>query len=100
MKLGDLGVWKSGGTPSRNNPAYFTGNINWYSAGELNTMYLRGSVEKITKIAVAESSTKMFKKGSMLVGMYDTAALKMGILLEDSAANQACANIEPYSNET
>ena len=34
----------------------------------------------------------------MLVGMYDTAALKMGILVEDSAANQACANIEPYNN--
>ena len=61
-------------------------------------MYLSGSVEKITESAVSESSTKIFKKGSMLVGMYDTAALKMGILVEDSAANQACANIEPYNN--
>ena len=98
VKLGELGIWKSGGTPSRSNPAYYTGRINWYSAGELNSMYLSGSVEKITESAVSESSTKIFKKGSMLVGMYDTAALKMGILVEDSAANQACANIEPYNN--
>ena len=31
----------------------------------------------------------------MLVGMYDTAALKISILREDSASNQACANIVP-----
>ena len=93
--LDQLGEWKSGGTPSRNNPDYFTGNINWYSAGELNSLYLDGSIEKITEEAIKESAAKMFKSGSMLVGMYDTAAFKMGILKEDSASNQACACIEP-----
>lgn len=95
IKLETLGSWRSGGTPSRKNPYYFTGAINWYSAGELNKKYLDGSVEKITEEAVQNSAAKIFKKGSLLVGMYDTAALKMGILNEDSSANQACANIEP-----
>ena len=95
IKLEALGSWSSGGTPSRKNPYYFTGSINWYSAGELNKKYLDGSVEKITEEAVQNSAAKIFKKGSLLVGMYDTAALKMGILNEDSSANQACANIEP-----
>lgn len=90
-----LGIWQSGGTPSRNVTEYFTGDINWYSAGELNERYLNGSIEKITTAAVKESATKIFKAGSMLVGMYDTAALKLGILVEDSASNQACANISP-----
>lgn len=93
--LSDLGEWASGGTPSRTVIEYFEGDINWYSAGELNTLYLDGSVEKITQEAIKQSSAKLFKKGSMLVGMYDTAAFKMGILKENSASNQACACITP-----
>lgn len=95
VKLLELGEWKSGGTPSRKKPDYFTGDINWYSAGELNSLYLTGSIEKITEDAIKESSTTLFKAGSLLIGMYDTAAFKMGILTVDSAANQACANINP-----
>lgn len=94
-QLQDIGEWKSGGTPSRTNKEYFKGDIDWYSAGELNQLYLEGSVEKITQEAIQESSTKVFYKGSMLIGMYDTAAFKMGILQRDSASNQACANIMP-----
>ena len=93
--LNELGSWNSGGTPSRTNTSYFTGNIDWYSAGELNKLYLDGSIEKITEDAINESSAKLFKAGSMLVGMYDTAAFKMGILKKNSASNQACACIEP-----
>ena len=69
IKLEALGSWSSGGTPSRKNPYYFTGSINWYSAGELNKKYLEGSVEKITEEAVQNSAAKIFKKGSLLVGM-------------------------------
>ena len=94
-RLEQLGSWNSGGTPSRTNPAYFTGSIDWYSAGELNSLFLGESVEKITKEAINNSAAKLFKAGSMLVGMYDTAAFKMGILKKESSSNQACACIEP-----
>nr|WP_307990362.1 restriction endonuclease subunit S [uncultured Niameybacter sp.] len=94
-QLQEIGTWKSGGTPSRSNHEYFKGEIDWYSAGELNKLYLEGSIEKITQQAIEESSAKIFNKGSMLVGMYDTAAFKMGILKKDSASNQACANVMP-----
>ena len=94
--LNELGSWASGGTPSRTVPEYFKGNIDWYSAGELNTLFLEGSVEKITEEAIEKSATKLFKAGSLLIGMYDTAAFKMGILKEDSASNQACACITPH----
>lgn len=93
-KLGEVAEITSGGTPSRKNPEYFTGHINWYSAGELNSLYLPDSIEKITEIAIRESSAKIFKKNSLMVGMYDTAAFKLGILTKDSASNQACANME------
>lgn len=93
--LNELGEWNSGGTPSRTNPDFFKGNISWYSAGELNKMYLKSSVEKITDEAINSSAAKLFPAGSMLVGMYDTAAFKMGILGEVSSCNQACACIIP-----
>lgn len=94
-KFSELGEWKSGGTPSRTKPEYFTGDIDWYSAGELNSRYLHGSVEKVSKFAVDNSSTKIFQKGSILLGMYDTAAFKSSILISDAASNQACANLLP-----
>ena len=97
-QLQEVGSWKSGGTPSRTNKDYFSGDIDWYSAGELNELYLEESVEKITQEAISESSAKIFTRGSMLVGMYDTAAFKMGILKKDSASNQACANVMPNEN--
>ena len=98
VQLNSLGTWQSGGTPSRFNSAYFQGDIDWYSAGELNVTYLEHSAERITQEALQKSSAKLFKAGSMLIGMYDTAAFKMGILKRDSSSNQACACITPNTN--
>ena len=95
VKLSELGVWSSGGTPPRNIEKYFMGNIDWYSAGELKELFLTGSIEKITLEALENSSAKLFPPGSMLIGMYDTAAFKMGILQKESSSNQACACIIP-----
>lgn len=96
--LEQIGKWASGGTPSRNNGSYFEGTIDWYSAGELNSLYLNNSIEKITDEAINCSSAKLFPAGSMLVGMYDTAAFKMGILKKTSSCNQACACVIPNEN--
>lgn len=93
-RFGEIGKWSSGGTPSRTVSDFFKGDINWYSAGELNSRYLDGSVEKISESALKNSAAKIFKKDSLLVGMYDTAALKISILTHDSSCNQACANVE------
>ncbi|UNO19200.1 restriction endonuclease subunit S [Pseudomonas aeruginosa] len=93
-RFGEVGTWSSGGTPSRAISDFFEGEINWYSAGELNSRYLDGSVEKISESAIKNSAAKIFKKDSLLVGMYDTAAMKISILKEDSSCNQACANVE------
>lgn len=95
VKIEDIGMLTSGGTPSRAKSEYFEGDIRWYNAGELNTLYLPDSTEHISEIALQQSSAKLFKKGSLMIGMYDTAAFKMGILTEDSSSNQACANLNP-----
>ena len=95
VKIGEIGALTSGGTPSRAKPEYFEGDIRWYSAGELNSLYLPDSVEHISQMALQQSSAKLFNKGTLMIGMYDTAAFKMGILTEDSSSNQACANLNP-----
>ena len=93
--LKDLGKVMSGGTPSRGIPEYFGGNINWFSAGELNSLFLTKSLETITEEGLLHSNAKLFPAGSLLIGMYDTAAFKLGILKQKSAFNQACAAIFP-----
>jgi len=95
VKIGEIGALTSGGTPSRAKPEYFEGDIRWYSAGELNSLYLPDSVEHISEMALQQSSAKLFNKGTLMIGMYDTAAFKMGILTESSSSNQACANLNP-----
>jgi type I restriction enzyme S subunit len=98
VKLETLGKWSSGGTPTRTKPEYFKGEISWYSAGELNSLHTKNSIEKITDEALQKSSAKLFKRGTLLIGMYDTAAFKMSILSFDATTNQAIANIEHNQN--
>lgn len=89
IKLQELGEWKSGGTPSRSNNNYYNGNIPWLSSGELNSIYTQESNEYITEDAVTNSSAKLIPVGSLLLGMYDTAALKSTINLVECTCNQA-----------
>ena len=41
------------------------------------------------------SNAKLFPKGSLLIGMYDTAAFKMSILDRDATFNQAISGVKP-----
>lgn len=91
VELARVGEWKTGGTPSRSNNEYYNGNISWLSSGELNNMYCFNSVEMITELAIKESSAKIIEKGSLLLGMYDTAALKSTINMIECSCNQAIA---------
>lgn len=91
VSLEILGDWKSGGTPSRKNKQYFQGKIPWLTAGELNNIYTYSSKEYITEEALKNSSAKLIEKESLLLGMYDTAALKSTINKVECACNQAIA---------
>lgn len=90
-KLEELGDWKSGGTPSRSKLEYFKGEIPWLSSGELNNKYCFDSNEHITKDAISNSAAKLIEKESLLLGMYDTAALKSTINMVECTCNQAIA---------
>lgn len=94
-KLGEIAFVKSGGTPSRAKKEFWEGEIAWYSSGELNELYTKDPERCINELAINNSNAKVFPKGSLLIGMYDTAALKMSIIDREAAFNQAIAGVKP-----
>lgn len=95
IKIGDIIGVHSGGTPSTTNKDYWNGTIPWYSSRELNDYKTKDSVKKITKLALKKSNAKIFPKNTLLVGIYDTAAMKMSILHQEGTFNQAIVGIPP-----
>ena len=49
QKLGDIGVWQSGATPSRLNKDYYKGNIPWLKTGDLTDGFIYDIPETITQ---------------------------------------------------
>ena len=54
-------------------------------------MYVSNSSEHISEEAVRETSAKLVPAGALMLGMYDTAALKASIAANECSCNQAIA---------
>jgi type I restriction enzyme S subunit len=93
--LGNAAEVSTGGTPLKSKSEFWDGDIPWYSSGELNDTFTIESKRCITVAGLDGSNAKLFPEGSLLVGMYDTAALKMSILDREGAFNQAIAGVKP-----
>ncbi|MDZ4782133.1 MAG: restriction endonuclease subunit S [Planctomycetia bacterium] len=86
----------SGGTPSRANPDFYIGDINWVKTQELNDNFIFGTEERITEDALARSSAKLFPINTLLVSIYGGTNIgRTGILAERAATNQACCALFP-----
>lgn len=68
-RLGDIVLSiTGGGTPSKNNPSFWSGSIPWASVKDLNVdLYLDQTVDSITEIALEKSSTNLIPKGRIIV---------------------------------
>ena len=95
VKLGNVGSWSAGATPSRNNPAYFGGLIPWLKTGDLNDGYIREVPEYITDLALEKTSIRINPMGSVLMAMYGATIGKLGILEIQATTNQACCACIP-----
>jgi type I restriction enzyme S subunit len=89
-KLGEIGDWQSGSTPSRAKKEYYNGDINWLKTGDLTDDYIYNISEKITQKALLETSVKLNPIGSVLIAMYGATIGKVGILTQPATTNQAC----------
>ena len=94
--LGQIGIWQSGGTPSRSNKSYYGGNIPWLKTGDLNDGLITDIPESITEEAVMNSSAKLNPAGSVLIAMYGATIGKLGILTFPATTNQACCACIQY----
>ncbi|MCW5602644.1 restriction endonuclease subunit S [Nitrosomonas sp.] len=69
VRLGDIVLSiTGGGTPSKNNPAFWGGDIPWASVKDLNVeTYLDSTIDSITEKAIASSSTNLIPKGRIII---------------------------------
>ena len=96
IRLGNVGDWGSGATPSRTNPTYYNGHIPWLKTGDLTDGYIYEIPEKITELALKETSVRLNLSGSVLIAMYGATIGKLGILTFPATTNQACCACFPY----
>ena len=94
-RLGSVGDWSSGSTPSRSNKEYYNGTIPWLKTGDLNDGYIDKTSEKITDLAFQECSLRLNPIGSVLIAMYGATIGKLGILEIEATTNQACCSCYP-----
>ena len=97
VRLGSIGAWGSGATPSRTTPAFYGGDIPWLKTGDLNDNYITDIPEKITQLALEKTSVKVNPVGSVLIAMYGATIGKLGILSIPATTNQACCACLPFN---
>lgn len=96
-KIGHIGKTSSGATPLRDkNEEFFDGaGIRWVRTLDLNDGLVFDSSEKITELALQNSSCSIMPKYTVCVAMYGGAGTigKCGIIMEPSTTNQAVCSI-------
>jgi type I restriction enzyme, S subunit len=66
-KLGELGRWFGGGTPSKAVASYWSGEIPWVSPKDMKIERVIDAVDHISAVAVEESATTLVPAGTVLV---------------------------------
>ena len=94
-RLGSIGDWGSGATPSRSIPEYYNGDIPWLKTGDLNDGYIEHIPESISSLALEKTSVRLNPTGSVLIAMYGATIGKVGILTYPATTNQACCACFP-----
>lgn len=56
-----------GGTPSRNIPAYFDGDIPWFTVKDMKSLRPSDALEHISATAIAESATNLIPANTLIV---------------------------------
>ena len=96
VKLGDVCETGAGGTPLKQNRAYYEGGtIPWLRSGEVCRKDITETEMFITQLGMDCSSAKLFPVGSVLVAMYGATAGQVGILRISATTNQAICAILP-----
>jgi type I restriction enzyme S subunit len=101
VRLGDVGTFRTGGTPSRNSPEYFGGIYPWITTVALGSTYIDSSNanEFLTEDAIKHSATKIIPANSLLIGIR-VGVGKTSINVEPMCTNQDIVSISGIDNCT
>ena len=85
--LGEVCDLIGGGTPSKDRPEFYGGEIPWATVRDLNVEVLRGTEHSITAEAVKSSSSNIIPSGSVVIATR-VGLGKAVIVAQDTAINQ------------
>ena len=87
-----------GGTPKTSIDEYWGGNIPWISIKDFNNdlKYVKTTEKTITESGLKNSSTKILKKGDMIISARGTVG-ELAMIPSDMAFNQSCYGIVPHN---
>lgn len=90
-----------GGTPSKNNPNFWVGNIPWVSPKDMKFQYISDAEDHVSEDAVKQSSTKKIPTGSVLIvvrGMILAHSVPVAINTKVVTINQDMKALVPNEN--
>jgi type I restriction enzyme S subunit len=101
IALSTVGRVTGGGTPSKQNAAYWTGDIPWVSPKDMKRRDIDSAADNISEIALSASSAKLIETPSVLFvvrGMILAHTLPIAISRVPLAINQDMKAITPTSD--
>ncbi|WP_421278735.1 restriction endonuclease subunit S [Aeromonas veronii] len=96
--LGDVCHLIGGGTPSKDNADFYTGNIPWATVRDMRSDVITDTEYKITESAIKNSSTNIIPSGSVIIATR-VGLGKVCLLNQDTAINQDLRGIFPKDAE-
>jgi type I restriction enzyme, S subunit len=91
LALGSLATVRGGGTPSKDAPQFWGGDIPWITPKDMKRRVLTDAIDHITEIASKESSAKLIAPGAVLVvvrGMILAHTFPAALLQAPATINQ------------
>jgi type I restriction enzyme S subunit len=98
-KLGDLCDVVGGGTPSKDNPAFYSGKIPWATVRDMRQEVITETECRITQAAIESSATNIIPAGNVVIATR-VGLGKVCLLGQDTAINQDLRGIIPQDKKT
>lgn len=101
FQLCDLAKFRSGGTPSKSRPEFWSGGIPWVSPKDMSGRDITDSVDHITEAATSHRNTDLVPPGTVLMVVRSGILVRrvpVGIARRPLAINQDLKAILPNSS--
>ncbi len=96
-KLGEVCILATGGTPSKNHPEYFGGDIKWLVSGDVNKREIYDCEGRISELGLKNSNARILPKNSVLIALNGQGKTRgiVAILRTEATCNQSLVAIIP-----